>query len=100
MALAPPAFDVAAQLALGGEATFAICSCWLADNLALQGRVDEAAELIERVVSCGSDLGLLSEQIDPVGGQLLGNYPQGFTHLALIRSALTLARAQRAELSG
>jgi GH15 family glucan-1,4-alpha-glucosidase len=83
----------------GGEATFAICSCWLADNLALQGRVDDAAELIERVVSCGSDLGLLSEQIDPASGQLLGNYPQGFTHLALIRSALTLARAQRGEPS-
>ncbi len=81
----------------GGEATFAMCTCWLADNLALQGRIDEAAAAVERVTSFASDLGLLSEQIDPVSGELLGNYPQGFTHLALIRSALTLGRAQRGE---
>lgn len=77
----------------GGEATFALCSFWLADNLALQGRVDEACELFERVTAFGSDLGLLSEEIDPVGRQLLGNYPQGYTHLALVESALTIARA-------
>jgi len=80
---------------VGGEATFAMCTCWLAGNLALQGRFDEAAGLIERVASFASDLGLLSEQIDPASGELLGNYPQGFTHLALIQSALTLGRAQR-----
>jgi GH15 family glucan-1,4-alpha-glucosidase len=83
----------------GGEAAFAMCSCWLADNLALQGHFDEATELLERVAAFGSDLGLLSEQIDPASGALLGNYPQGFTHLALIQSALTLARARRGEVS-
>ena len=79
----------------GDEATFALCSFWLVDNLALQGRVDEARELFERVVGYASDLGHLSEEIDPSTGDLLGNYPQGFSHLALIRSALNIARAEK-----
>jgi alpha,alpha-trehalase len=78
----------------GGEATFALCSFWLVDNLALQGRVDEARELFERLAGYASDTGLFAEMIDPVAGELLGNYPQGFTHLALIRSALNIARAE------
>jgi GH15 family glucan-1,4-alpha-glucosidase len=78
----------------GGEATFAMCSFWLADNLALQGRVDEARELFERVAAYASDTGLLAEEIDPTSGELLGNYPQGFTHLALIRSALHISKAE------
>lgn len=81
----------------GGEGTFAICTLWLADNLALQGRVDEAEALVERVLAFASDLGLLAEEIDPVSGELLGNYPQGFTHLALIHSALTIGRVRRGE---
>jgi GH15 family glucan-1,4-alpha-glucosidase len=78
----------------GSEATFAMCSFWMADNLALQGRVDEARELFERIISYSSDTGLLAEEIEPVSGELLGNYPQGFTHLALIRSALHIAKAE------
>jgi GH15 family glucan-1,4-alpha-glucosidase len=78
----------------GGEGTFALCSFWLVDNLALQGRVDEAKELFERVIGYASDLGLLSEEIDPANDELLGNYPQGFSHLALIRSALNISRAE------
>jgi GH15 family glucan-1,4-alpha-glucosidase len=80
----------------GGEGTFALCSFWLVDNLALQGRVEEARELFERIVGYASDLGLLSEEIDPAGDELLGNYPQGFSHLALIRSALNISRAESA----
>jgi GH15 family glucan-1,4-alpha-glucosidase len=80
----------------GGEGTFALCSFWLVDNLALQGRVDEAKELFEKIVGYASDLGLLSEEIDPVNDELLGNYPQGFSHLALIRSALNISRAEAA----
>ena len=78
----------------GGEGTFALCSFWLVDNLAAQGRVDEAKELFEKIVGYASDLGLLSEEIDPAGDELLGNYPQGFSHLALIRSALNISRAE------
>jgi len=78
----------------GGEATFALCSFWLVDCLAEAGRVDEARSLFERIVGYANDLGLLAEEIDPVSGELLGNYPQGFTHLGLIRSALHIAKAE------
>ncbi|MEP7187593.1 MAG: glycoside hydrolase family 15 protein [Roseiflexaceae bacterium] len=78
----------------GSEATFALCSFWLVDNLALDSRVDEARALFERVTGYANDVGLLAEEIDPASGELLGNYPQGFSHLALIRSALAIARAE------
>jgi GH15 family glucan-1,4-alpha-glucosidase len=78
----------------GGEATFALCSFWLVDCLAEAGRADEARALFERIVGYANDLGLLAEEIDPVSGELLGNYPQGFTHLGLIRSALHIAKAE------
>lgn len=78
----------------GGEATFALCTFWLVDNLALAGKVDEARRLFEHVVSFANDVGLLAEEIDPESGELLGNFPQGFSHLALIRSALYIAKAE------
>lgn len=77
----------------GGEATFVLCSFWLVDALALAGRVEEAQRVFERVVSYANDVGLLAEEVDPATRQLLGNFPQGFAHLALIRSAHRLARA-------
>ena len=79
----------------GGEATFALCSFWLVDNLALSGRISKARKLFERLIGYANDVGLLSEQIDPATGELLGNFPQGFTHLALIRSALHIAKSER-----
>ena len=78
----------------GGEATFTLCSFWLADCLAESGRLDEARGLFERIAGYANDLGLLAEEIDPVSGELLGNFPQGFTHLGLIRSALHIAKAE------
>lgn len=78
----------------GTEATFALCTFWLVDALALSGRLDEAVDAFERVVAFANDVGLLSEELDPTSGRLLGNYPQGFTHLALIRSALHIAKAE------
>jgi GH15 family glucan-1,4-alpha-glucosidase len=80
----------------GDEGAFAICSFWLVENLALQGRIEDARTLFEHVTSFASDLGLLSEEIALDSGELLGNYPQGYTHLALIRSALAIDRAETA----
>jgi GH15 family glucan-1,4-alpha-glucosidase len=66
----------------GGEGAFLPCTCWLADCLALQGRMDEARELFERVLGVRNDLGLLSEEYDPIHGRLVGNFPQAFSHLS------------------
>lgn len=78
----------------GNEATFALCSFWLVDNLALAGRLAEARKLFERIVGYANDVGLLAEEIEPHSRELLGNFPQGFTHLALIRAALSVAKAE------
>lgn len=73
-----------------GEGVFLPCSFWLVDTLALLGRRDEAAALFERLLALRNDVGLLSEEYDPVGQRLLGNMPQAFTHLALVNSAYGL----------
>jgi GH15 family glucan-1,4-alpha-glucosidase len=75
------------------EGTFTICSYWLADNLILQGEIGEARDLFERLLSLGNDVGLFSEQIDGGTGELLGNFPQAFSHLGLINTAVQLAKA-------
>lgn len=80
----------------GGEATFVICSFWLVEALAAAGRTEEARRLFETVASYANDVGLLAEEIEPVSGALLGNFPQGFSHLGLIRSALALEDAAAA----
>lgn len=74
----------------GHDGAFLLCSFWLVMNLALQKRQAEARELFERLCSFANDLGLLSEQIDPKNKVLTGNFPQGFTHLGLIRAAMHL----------
>ena len=79
---------------LGGEeGAFTICTYWLADDLILLGEVDKARALFERVGACANDLGLLSEEIDPHTGDMLGNFPQAFSHMALINTAVQLNRA-------
>jgi GH15 family glucan-1,4-alpha-glucosidase len=76
-----------------GEGVFLACTCWLADNYTLQGRLDEAADLFDRVLACRNDLGLLSEQYDPSSRRMLGNFPQAFSHVGVINTARNLARA-------
>lgn len=76
----------------GGDGTFTLCSFWMIMNLALSGQTAEANERFDIVCQHANDVGLLSEQIDAANGELLGNFPQGFAHLGLIRAAFALAR--------
>jgi GH15 family glucan-1,4-alpha-glucosidase len=71
---------------------FLPCTFWLADNLALQGRHAEAREIFQRLLAIRNDVGLLSEEYDPVSRRLLGNFPQAFTHVGLINTARNLSR--------
>jgi GH15 family glucan-1,4-alpha-glucosidase len=73
-----------------GEGVFLACSFWFADNLVLQGRYDEAHAMFERLLALANDVGLLAEEYDPQAKRLLGNFPQAFSHLALINTALNL----------
>ena len=75
-----------------GEGAFLPCTFWYADNLALQGRNDEAAQVFERLLALRNDVGLLSEEYDPVAKRLIGNFPQAFSHIGLITTALNLCR--------
>lgn len=79
----------------GEEGAFSICTFWLVDCLTLAGRLAQARELFEEMLERGNDLGLYSEQIDTRTGEFLGNFPRGFTHIALIRAALFLEAAER-----
>jgi GH15 family glucan-1,4-alpha-glucosidase len=69
-------------------------SFWLADNLELLGRHDEALEMFERLCALCNDVGLLSEEYDPKTQRLLGNFPQAFSHVALINTAVNLSMAE------
>jgi len=75
------------------EGVFLPCSFWLVESLVHQGRVEDAKEVFDRAVSTGNDLGLFSEEFDPASGELLGNFPQGLTHLSHIAAAVALSGA-------
>jgi len=78
-----------------GEGMFLACSFWLVDAYVMLGRLDEARKLFERLLTLRNDLGLLSEQYDVEHGRLVGNFPQAFSHLALVNSACNLGRVSR-----
>jgi GH15 family glucan-1,4-alpha-glucosidase len=81
----------------GGEGAFTLCTFWLVDALALSGRLDEAHRIYERLAARANHAGLYAEQIDPTSGAFLGNFPQAFSHIGLINSALYLAYAEGRE---
>ncbi|HLA80084.1 MAG TPA: glycoside hydrolase family 15 protein, partial [Thermoleophilia bacterium] len=75
----------------GGEGAFLPCSFWLADNLILQNRKREALALFRQLLEIRNDVGLLAEEYDPAEKTLLGNFPQAFTHVSLVNTALNLS---------
>ena len=80
------------------EGAFLLCTFWLADNYALMGRTADAREIFERLLAVRNDVGLMAEEYDPVAGRQLGNFPQAYSHLALIDCALLLGDDEDDEL--
>jgi GH15 family glucan-1,4-alpha-glucosidase len=78
-----------------GEGVFLACSFWLVDAYVMLGRLDRAREMFARLIALRNDVGLLSEEYDPASGELLGNFPQAFSHVALVNSAFNLTRAEK-----
>ncbi len=78
----------------GQEGTFLLCTFWLAQALAVSGQVGRARTVFERAAQYANDVGLLSEEVDPDSGDLLGNFPQAFSHMGLVNAAWAIAQAQ------
>jgi alpha,alpha-trehalase len=79
----------------GEEGTFLMCTFWLAQAQALAGEVDEARTTFERAIAFVNDLGLLAEEVDPETKELLGNYPQAFSHIGLVNAAWAISQAEK-----
>jgi GH15 family glucan-1,4-alpha-glucosidase len=76
----------------GTEGAFVLCTFWLANALARAGRVDEARKVFTTALTAGNDLGLMAEEVDPRTGQLLGNFPQAFSHVGLVNAAYAIGQ--------
>jgi GH15 family glucan-1,4-alpha-glucosidase len=79
----------------GEEGTFLLCTFWLAQAMAVAGQVDRARVVFERAAAFVNDVGLLSEEVDPTNGELLGNFPQAFSHIGLVNAAWAISEAER-----
>jgi GH15 family glucan-1,4-alpha-glucosidase len=77
----------------GTEGTFLLCTFWLAEALARASKVDRARAVFERAIAFANDVGLLAEEVDEVSGELLGNFPQAFSHIGLINAAWAISQA-------
>jgi GH15 family glucan-1,4-alpha-glucosidase len=78
----------------GEEGTFLLCTFWLAQALAMSGQVDRATAVFERAIGFANDVGLLAEEVDADSGELLGNFPQAFSHIGLVNAAWAIAQAR------
>src|SRR6185312_4540266 len=78
-----------------GEGAFLACSFWLADNLVLLGRRDDARRVFQHLLALRNDVGLLSEEYDPRAKRLVGNFPQAFSHITLVNTAYNLSRTHK-----
>src|SRR5579875_3832966 len=78
----------------GKEGTFLLCTFWLAHAQALAGELDQATATFERAVAAINDVGLLAEEVDAGSGEMIGNFPQAFSHIGLINAAWAIAQAQ------
>jgi GH15 family glucan-1,4-alpha-glucosidase len=79
----------------GEEGTFLLCTFWLAQAQALAGQVDQARRTFERAIGFVNEVGLLSEEVDAATGELLGNFPQAFSHIGLVNAAWAISEAER-----
>jgi GH15 family glucan-1,4-alpha-glucosidase len=84
---------------LGSEGAFLACTFWLVSDLCHLGRLEEARRLFERMLACASSLGLFSEEFDPASGEMLGNFPQAYTHIGLINAAVAIELAVQGRLT-
>jgi alpha,alpha-trehalase len=84
----------------GEEGTFLLCTFWLAQAQALAGEVDQAVATFERAVAAINDVGLLAEEVDGASGEMIGNFPQAFSHIGLVNAAWAIAQAQQRAASG
>jgi GH15 family glucan-1,4-alpha-glucosidase len=84
----------------GDEGTFLLCTFWLAQALAMAGRLERAIAVFERAIAFVNDVGLLSEEVDGATGELLGNFPQAFSHIGLVNAAWAISQAQQRASSG
>jgi Glycosyl hydrolases family 15 len=84
----------------GEEGTFLLCTFWLAQAQALAGELDQATATFERAVAAINDVGLLAEEVDPGSGEMIGNFPQAFSHIGLINAAWAIAQAQESAAGG
>ncbi len=87
---------LAADGLAGQEGTFLLCTFWLAHAQALAGELDQATATFERAVAAINDVGLLAEEVDPASGEMIGNFPQAFSHIGLVNAAWAIAQARGA----
>jgi GH15 family glucan-1,4-alpha-glucosidase len=84
----------------GEEGTFLLCTFWLAQALAQSGQIDRARGVFEKAIAFANDVGLLAEEVDPHSGEMLGNFPQAFSHIGLVNAAWAISEAERLATSG